>query len=245
MNDCNMNSRAEAAKYEFMSMERPLDVPSDHHSSESFKGFCLRPTTDTEAENLMNLQAMIVTAGSLFAGLVGTLFTSIESDGIDKLRKKWLDRGEKFPTLDWAPQYACGVALTCAVLAVMTAVMLYVELAAANIPRDIAGDGQLKYWLQYYYFLLVSEVMLLFLCIFATWVGAYYVGMVHYQIVSNYLPWTVFGLVGITVFLVMFAYISVVHVYRIVPHSMVHDTERQAKETPAPVGGDASARRGE
>lgn len=92
----------------------------------------------------------------------------------------YLERGGAITSLEWVPQYAAAVCLMSACVAIMSAFLVYVELSAANISSE-QNDADIINWMELFYWILIAQIILVFVAVNAFWVSTYYVGIVKYQ----------------------------------------------------------------
>ena len=165
------------------------------HGFAVFRGICFSSFTESEVANLLGMQNMVGTIGSLVAGLSAGLVAAINYDENQETSDRYLATGH--PYMAYAVlrggAWTSAVSFTCAMLSIVVSLCLYVALSAANFSGK-GDDVLVQRWVKKHFPLLLLENVCIVVAVLFVWGTCYFIGITKY-VVGIY-DWAAIGVVG-------------------------------------------------
>jgi hypothetical protein len=183
-----------------------------------FRGICFWSDSDYEYEALMGMQSMIATVASLTVGLTAGLYASVDQNELNDYTKRCKEvyGSDCDFIIEQAPNYLAywaAASVTTSMVAIICAVVVYLFLAASNIPRH--NDVLLIAIVQWYFPLLILENACLLCGVLLFWPVCYAIGLIKYNI--NWTQWMITGYIGVVTIVSLVSYAVYIHFWKIIP----------------------------
>ena len=174
-----------------------------------FKGFVFLDDSDSEVTNILSMQSMFATVGSLLAGVAMSVAFCTSYDEVMEAHDRLYPT---YPTLAdallWAPAASSAVGFTTSMVSIVISLSLYIALAACNFPAN-GFDQVTMMWVQKHYWLLVAEKLAASAAVMFIVLSAFFIGAIKFPI--NPMSWASFGYVTMSLVTIIFSYCAYVH----------------------------------